>query len=96
MRNLPPPARPGVLGTVGRACYRHPCITLAAWTVGTACLITLRIQFGAPANNNLAAIDQGQRARADPAMTGCRVVTPPGDQAAARPGRHIAFVWLYC
>ena len=60
MRNSPPPARPGVLGTVGRACYRHRWITLAAWIVGTACLITLWIQFGAPANNNLAGTDQGQ------------------------------------
>ena len=60
MRNSPPPARPGVLGTVGRACYRHRWITLAAWIVGTACLITLWIQFGAPANNNLGGTDQGQ------------------------------------
>ena len=60
MRNSPPPARSGVLGTVGRACYRHRWITLAAWIVGTACLITLWIQFGAPANNNLAGTDQGQ------------------------------------
>ena len=60
MRNSPPPARPGVLGTIGRACYRHRWITLAAWIVGTACLITLWIQFGAPANNNLGGTDQGQ------------------------------------
>ena len=60
MRHSPPPARPGVLGTAGLACYRHRWITLAAWIVGTACLITLWMQFGAPANNNLAGTDQGQ------------------------------------
>ena len=64
MRNSPPPARPGVrpgiLGAVGRACYRHRWITLAAWIAGTACLITLWIQFGASADNNLAGTDRGQ------------------------------------
>jgi hypothetical protein len=34
--------------------------TLAAWLVGTACLITLWMQFGASANNNFAGSDNGQ------------------------------------
>src|SRR5450755_4704308 len=57
MRHSP---RPGILGRAGRACYRHRWLTLAAWIVGTACLITLWMQFGAPADNNLAGNDTGQ------------------------------------
>jgi RND superfamily putative drug exporter len=49
-----------MLGRTGRACYRHRWLTLAAWIVGTACLITLWMQFGAAANNNLAGNDTGQ------------------------------------
>ena len=60
MRHSPSSHRPGVLGAAGRACYRHRWLTLAAWIVGTACLVTLWIQFGAPANNNLAGNDTGQ------------------------------------
>jgi uncharacterized membrane protein YdfJ with MMPL/SSD domain len=60
MRHSPSPPRPGILGRAGRACYRHRWLTLAAWIVGTACLITLWMQFGAPADNNLAGNDTGQ------------------------------------
>ena len=60
MRHSPSSHRPGVLGAVGRTCYRHRWLTLAAWIVGTACLVTLWMQFGAPANNNLAGNDTGQ------------------------------------
>ena len=60
MRHSSSSHRPGVLGAVGRTCYRHRWLTLAAWIVGTACLVTLWMQFGAPANNNLAGQDSGQ------------------------------------
>jgi uncharacterized membrane protein YdfJ with MMPL/SSD domain len=60
MRHTSSPYRPGVLGAVGRTCYRHRWLTLAAWIVGTACLVTLWMQFGAPANNNFAGRDNGQ------------------------------------
>jgi RND superfamily putative drug exporter len=51
---------PGILGSLGRACYRHRWLTLAAWIAGVACLIVLWMQFGAPANNNFAGNDPGQ------------------------------------
>ncbi len=60
MRHSSSPPRPGVLGALGRTCYRHRWLTLAAWLVGTACLITLWMQFGASANNNFAGSDNGQ------------------------------------
>ena len=31
----------GVLGGLGRACYRHRWLTLLTWIVGVVCLITL-------------------------------------------------------
>ena len=52
--------RPGILGTLGRACYRHRWLTLIAWLVGVACLITLWTGFGAPAQNNFTGSDPGQ------------------------------------
>ena len=52
--------RPGILGTLGRACYRHRWLTLVAWLVGVACLITLWTGFGAPAQNNFTGNDPGQ------------------------------------
>jgi RND superfamily putative drug exporter len=63
MRHSPGPNRPGspgLLGSAGRACYRHRWLTLAAWIAGVACLIVLWMQFGAPANNNFAGNDPGQ------------------------------------
>ncbi len=52
--------RPGILGTLGRACYRHRWLTLVGWLVGVACLITLWTGFGAPAQNNFTGNDPGQ------------------------------------
>jgi uncharacterized membrane protein YdfJ with MMPL/SSD domain len=53
-------ARPGPLGRLGRACYRHRWLTLAVWLGGTACLITLWLRFGAPAQDNFTGSDPGQ------------------------------------
>jgi RND superfamily putative drug exporter len=50
----------GLLGGIGRACYRHRWLTLAAWLVGLACLITLWTAYGAPADNNFSGSDPGQ------------------------------------
>jgi uncharacterized membrane protein YdfJ with MMPL/SSD domain len=58
----PPPGRPrsGLLAAVGLACYRHRWATITAWLAGLACLVTLWVQFGAPADNNFGAADPGQ------------------------------------
>ncbi len=50
----------GLLGGLGRACYRHRWITLLAWIIGVACLITLWQQFGAAALNTFNSSDPGQ------------------------------------
>jgi RND superfamily putative drug exporter len=50
----------GLLGWIGRACYRHRIVTLVAWIVGVACLIMLWMQFGAPADNSFSGSDPGQ------------------------------------
>ena len=50
----------GLLGRLGRACYRHRWITLFTWIIGVACLITLWLQFGAPALNTFNSSDPGQ------------------------------------
>src|SRR5579863_933646 len=55
-----PSQGPGLLGGLGRACYRHRWITLLTWMVGVACLITLWQLFGAPALNNFNSSDPGQ------------------------------------
>ena len=60
MRYSSSPNRPGILGSAGRACYRHRWLTLAAWIAGVAGLIVLWMQFGAPANNNFNGNDPGQ------------------------------------
>ena len=60
MRHSSSSPRPGALGTLGRTCYRHRWLTLAGWLAGTACLITLWMQFGAPASNNFSGTDNGQ------------------------------------
>ena len=52
--------RAGLLGGLGRACYRHRVLTLIAWIVGVACLITLWTQFGAAADNSFTGSDRGQ------------------------------------
>src|SRR6516165_11703303 len=51
---------PGPIGLLGRACYRHRWITLFVWLAGVACLITLWINFGAPAQDNFNGSDPGQ------------------------------------
>ena len=51
---------PGPLGTLGGSCFRHRWLTLIAWVVGVACLITLWTMFGAPAQNNFTGSDPGQ------------------------------------
>jgi putative drug exporter of the RND superfamily len=53
-------AKSGFLGRIGRGCYRHRWVTVAIWLAGTACLITLWLQFGAAANNNFTGSDPGQ------------------------------------
>jgi RND superfamily putative drug exporter len=55
-----PRRRDGVLGGIGRACYRHRWLTLLSWILGVACLITLWIGFGAAADNNFTGADPGQ------------------------------------
>jgi uncharacterized membrane protein YdfJ with MMPL/SSD domain len=55
-----PPRRAGVLGGIGRACYRHRRLTLLSWILGVVCLITLWTRFGAAADNNFTGADPGQ------------------------------------
>ena len=50
----------GLLGGLGRACYRHRWITLFTWIIGVACLIALWLQFGAAALNTFNSSDPGQ------------------------------------
>ena len=37
----------GLLGGLGRVCYRHRWMTLFTWIIGVACFIALWLQFGA-------------------------------------------------
>jgi len=50
----------GLLGGLGRACYRHRTTTLLAWVVGVAVLVTLWLRFGAAADNTFTNSDPGQ------------------------------------
>jgi uncharacterized membrane protein YdfJ with MMPL/SSD domain len=50
----------GVLGVVGSACYRHRWATVLGWLVAVACLITLWMRFGAPAQDTFTGSDPGQ------------------------------------
>ncbi|HEY2580005.1 MAG TPA: MMPL family transporter [Streptosporangiaceae bacterium] len=52
--------RIGLLGWIGRACYRHRVITVAAWLTGVACLVVLWTQFGAAASTSFGTSDPGQ------------------------------------
>jgi uncharacterized membrane protein YdfJ with MMPL/SSD domain len=54
------PARSGIVGPLGRACFRHRRLTVLAWIIGVACLITLWTRFGAPAQDNFTGNDPGQ------------------------------------
>jgi putative drug exporter of the RND superfamily len=56
----PGPAGPGLIGRLGRACYRHRWLTLLTWLAGVACLITLWAFYGAPAQDNFTGSDPGQ------------------------------------
>ena len=49
-----------VLSGIGSACYRHRRLTVLMWVAGTACLITLWMQFGAAAQNSFTGSDRGQ------------------------------------
>jgi uncharacterized membrane protein YdfJ with MMPL/SSD domain len=53
-------SRAGLLGGLGRACYRHRWLTLFAWIAGLICLIALWTQFGAAAQNTFNGSDPGQ------------------------------------
>ena len=55
-----PRAARGIIGPLGRACFRHRRLTLITWIIGVACLITLWTRFGAPAQNNFTGSDPGQ------------------------------------
>ena len=54
------PSRPGLLGRLGRACFRHRWLTLIGWLAGVACLVTLWTMYGAAAQDNFAGSDPGQ------------------------------------
>ena len=54
------PDRPGFLGRLGLRCYRRRWLTLFAWIIGVACLITLWTMFGAGYDNNFTSSDPGQ------------------------------------
>jgi RND superfamily putative drug exporter len=54
------PAGPGLLGRVGRGCYRRRWLTVVVWIVGLACLVTLWTRFGAGYDNNFSGSDPGQ------------------------------------
>ena len=54
------PSRPGLLGQLGRICYRHRWLTLFAWIAGVACLIMAWTKFGAAADDNFGGSDPGQ------------------------------------
>lgn len=54
------PQRGGLLGGIGRACYRHRWLTLIGWLAGLACLITLWMAYGAAADNSFSGSDPGQ------------------------------------
>jgi RND superfamily putative drug exporter len=55
-----PGAGPGLIGRIGRACYRHRWLTVLTWLAGVACLITLWTFYGAPAQDNFSGSDPGQ------------------------------------
>jgi uncharacterized membrane protein YdfJ with MMPL/SSD domain len=50
----------GLLGGLGRACWRHRKTTLLAWVAGVAVLITLWMRLGAAADNSFTGSDPGQ------------------------------------
>jgi RND superfamily putative drug exporter len=48
------------VGSLGRVCFRHRRVTVIAWILGVACLITLWTRFGAPAQDSFTGSDPGQ------------------------------------
>ena len=50
----------GLLGGLGRACYRHRKTTLLVWVAGLAVIVTLWMRFGAAADNTFTSSDPGQ------------------------------------
>jgi len=54
------PSRPGLLGRLGRACFRRRWLTLIGWLAGVACLVTLWTMYGAAAQDNFGGSDPGQ------------------------------------
>jgi putative drug exporter of the RND superfamily len=56
----PGPATPGLLGSLGHACFRHRWLTLITWLAGVACLVTLWTMYGAAAQDNFTGADPGQ------------------------------------
>ena len=52
--------RVGLLGGLGRGCYRHRWLTLLVWIAGLACMITLWTRFGAAADDSYGSSDPGQ------------------------------------
>jgi uncharacterized membrane protein YdfJ with MMPL/SSD domain len=97
----------GLIGGLGRACYRHRVITLLVWVAAVASLIVLWIQFGAAADNSFTGSDPGQaildqhfpRQSGDAltlAITSTTGITSPATQArvtgALGPFRHAPHV----
>jgi hypothetical protein len=56
------PARSGIVGPLGRACFQHRRLTVIAWILGVACLITLWIEVGAAADNDFTGATPGRPA----------------------------------
>jgi uncharacterized membrane protein YdfJ with MMPL/SSD domain len=54
------PRGDGVLGRVGRRCYRHRRLVLLTWIVGAVILIGLGTKFGAAADDTFTGNDPGQ------------------------------------
>ena len=52
--------RAGALGLIGRTCYRHRVMTVFAWVIVVAALITLWMRFGAAADDSFGGSDPGQ------------------------------------
>jgi RND superfamily putative drug exporter len=97
----------GLIGGLGRACYRHRVITLLVWVAAVASLIALWTQFGAAADNSFTGSDPGQaildqhfaRQSGDAltlAITSTGGITSPATQArvtaALRPFAHAPHV----
>ncbi|HEU5024206.1 MAG TPA: MMPL family transporter [Spirillospora sp.] len=81
-----------ILGSAGRACFRHRWTTLLAWIAGLACLVTLWQLYGAGPDNDVNTSDPGQTLldRHFPQQSGDRLTVAiksaaPVTDAAVRP-----------